>query len=110
MRSSYGPVDVELFGGLEPDGELVRKAKIDVLGEPPNATVRMYQWASNPTKGLPGRFRHFDTLTEAEVIDEHDGGFTVRGISDSGVTENGLPPADAVVTWKVTVRGCEDCQ
>lgn len=108
MNSSYGPCEVRLFGSLYPEGETISKAKIDFLGESPNATARVYQWI--PSDGpFPGRFRVFDTVAAATITNVTDQMFRVVGISQEMVDEVGLAPSDAEVTWEVTVFGCESC-
>jgi hypothetical protein len=59
---------------------------------------------------MPGRFRCIDTVGAATVTEPDDEGvFTVSGVSQQLVEEVGLPEADAVVTWEVTIKGCESC-
>lgn len=106
MNPSYGPVEVKLFGTVYPDGETVTKGKITLLGESPLATARLYIW-QQPTNGM-GRFREFDTLTEA-VIKEGIGMFTITGISQQMVNDVGLANEEARVTWEVSYEECGNC-
>jgi hypothetical protein len=108
MNSSYGPCEVHLFGSVYPEGEVIKKAKIDFLGESPNATARVYQWVDG-SKMMPGRFRVFDTLGASTITSLSEDVFRVTGISQQMVEEVGLAEANAEVTWEVTVQGCESC-
>jgi len=106
MDSSYGPVDVALFGSIYPEGETITKAKITLLGGSPNATARLFIWIQ-PTNGL-GRFREFDTITQGEIREGSDG-FTITGISQQLIEDVGVAADNAKVTWEVTYKGCETC-
>lgn len=109
MNAQYGPCEVRIIGGLASEDEILPKAKLTFLGEPPNATVRLYQFVPTTDHGSLGRFRVIDTIAAANVTSTDDNGFTVSGVSQQLVEEVGLAEADAVVTWEVVIKGCETC-
>lgn len=109
MNAQYGPCEVRIIGGLQAEDEVLPKAKLTFLGEPPNAVVRLYQFIPSTEHGSLGRFRVIDTIGAGAVSNLSDDGFTVTGVSQQLVEEVGLAEADATVTWEVIIKGCETC-
>lgn len=104
MESSYGPVTVQLFGGAHVEGEVLTRCKINIFGESPQATVKLFQFQS-----FVRRFVEVDRLTMATLKEAGETGFDVDGISDALATEVGLAGDDARVSWHVELHGCPTC-
>lgn len=104
MESAIGPVQVTLFGGVEPEGEVIKRAKLTFLGTSPHAFVKLYQYDE-----ADNRFREFDHLAEC-VIDETETHLSIKGCSRTMAEELGLPEAESMVRWEVDLQGCVGCK
>ena len=105
-NSSYGPVSVAIYGGFEPDGDVMTKCKLTLLGESPNATVKLYKWI--PDLGIEGRFIEYDSLTECNISESGDE-VHIAGFSDQMQEQAGLTRENAGVRWVANTTGCQDC-
>lgn len=119
MNPSYGPARVEISGG-QYDTDVIAMAKIDLLGESPQASAQLYifepkQEAEFDEKGKlitqerDSRFRPIDRLTQAKITGD-DRHFIIEGLSEQLMAEVGLDPTEALVRWDVIPKGCADCR
>ena len=105
ITSSYGRVT--LTGSLYPDGEIIEQAKVDSLGESPNAIAKLYQWQQgSPT--MPGRWREIDRLLSCTIQRIGDT-IVYDGTSEQLTAEVGLAEADAKVRWEYSTKECTTC-
>jgi hypothetical protein len=88
---------LEREGGLEETP--IENAKVEVSG----SHVVLYAWDD-----IDGRVRRIDKLTKA-VMSKHATHNEYRGVSErlSGTVR--LRGEDAMVTWRLFPKGCQDC-
>lgn len=88
---------LEREGGLEEHP--IDKAEVNVSG----SHVALYAWDD-----IQGRMVRIDRLTKA-VMTVHATHMEYRGISDRLKDTVRLRGEDAMVTWRLFPRGCQDC-
>lgn len=88
---------LEREGGLEETP--IERAQVEVCG----SHVVLYAWDVED-----GRVRRIDKLTEA-VMSKHSTHSEYRGLSERLTGMVGVRPADAMVTWRLFPKGCQDC-
>lgn len=95
--------EVTVFGGLEPDGEVHKRCRLTMIGNPTDAVLFVSDFERT-------RWRPVDRLTQATVTDHDDGTFAIEGISDELVNVVGMPPGNATARWEVRPKVCRDCR
>ncbi len=101
--SAIGPA--ALSAGTYSSDEQIKRAKVDVIGSSPNAKAKLYQWVP---AGLGG-WEEVDRMTQA-TIDQRGEIVKFTGRSEMLITQMGLNPEDAEVSWTVTAKGCDGCR
>lgn len=92
--------DVTIKGGIHPEDEALVRCRIVTNG----GRSVLSSW--DPTRQ---RFRTVDALTETTST-LSGRRVEITGVSEQLVSEVGLAPVEAVVTWSFERKRCETCQ
>jgi len=90
---------VALYGTTFPEGEVLPKVQVTILGNEAKLLAR------NAERMM---YETVDRITDIDIIEDDDL-VTLTGISDQLVQEIGLTADQAEVKWVLTLKGCATC-
>lgn len=83
-----------MFGGLSPEGEEYKRARITLNGDPGDAVLYMFHTEPEP------QWKPVDRITQTKIT-ETNRGMTITGTSDELIHVVGVEPSNAQVRWEV---------
>lgn len=100
LNASYAG-DVQIYGGIHDEGEVIRSARVFVFGDTARLMIRDVE---------EPRYMVADTLTSIEGHLGNGDNVVISGVSDQLRTEVGLEASNSVVRWEIHERGCPTCR
>lgn len=105
MKNTYSPITVKIFGGVGPEGEEIKRARVDLCGSSDGCSATLYVYDSE-TKWLRPR----DHLADCKVT-ENDKTLSLVGRSSELMDQVELAPSEAEARWELQLatEGCARC-
>lgn len=94
---------VTIHDGPNADIETLKRARLQILGESPEAAAVLSVWDQSAM-----RYRRVDRVTNARITESHQR-VTVVGVSDFLVETVRLRPKDAEIRWELDLKECQTC-